>query len=247
MRLLFPLPRNDALARDKAQSFIYFGKETPCVLRHDGNEYHPIFGPTIPVIPNTRVQGRFDLWTVRLLAVTLLVPPSDDSPTWTPIRIDMPNNGVRAILDTASMNSTFSPTTIKSMCDRWFTVGDSDDEQTEQAHADRERFSDHDLVFTFEGTDGAPVDFRCDAAWFFCRLWEDKESRELFRWSHVRSSNDDESDIVVLGMNFFWGAFVKFSAPYEGSDTVPSIQFAAQRAVVEGQKIHGPWDFTFAK
>ncbi len=59
-----------------------------------------MFGPSIPVVPSTRVQGRYDLWTVRLLAITLLVPPSDTSPAWKPIRIDMPDNGVRAILDT---------------------------------------------------------------------------------------------------------------------------------------------------
>ncbi len=97
------------------------------------------------------------------------------------------------------MNSTFPPASIKAMSDLWFRMGDVQQDEP-IPHADRDKFSAHDLVFTFEGAGGAPVEFRCDAAFFLGRLWEDRLVPELFRWSHVRSSNDDESDIAVIGM-----------------------------------------------
>ena len=99
------------------------------------------------------------------------------------------------------MNSTFPPAVIKVMCDHWFKIVDDVKQDETVSHEDLpKKLSDHDLVFTFEGTDGAPVEFRCDAEYFLGRLWEDRSVQELFRWSHVRSSNDDESDIAVLGM-----------------------------------------------
>lgn len=98
------------------------------------------------------------------------------------------------------MNSTLPPAAIKAMCDHWFKRADNVQQDETVSNADRRELSGHDLVFTFEGTDDVPVEFRCDAEYFLCRLWEDRPGRQLFRWSHVRSSNDDESDIAVLGM-----------------------------------------------
>lgn len=57
-------------------------------------------------------EGMYDLWTVRLLSITLCVPPlcqSDvrnaTSPNWLSLPIKMPRNGVRAIMDTGECAS----------------------------------------------------------------------------------------------------------------------------------------------
>ncbi len=59
-------------------------------------------------------EGKYDLWTVRLLLIILCIPPmcqSDlqnaTSPDWLSLPIKMPRNGVHAILDTGEYSSHY--------------------------------------------------------------------------------------------------------------------------------------------
>nr|VWP00250.1 Protein kinase domain-containing protein [Ganoderma boninense] len=201
------------------------------------------------------IPGKYDLWAIRLLSITLFVPPmcgsdirNSTSSTWLPLPIKMPRQGVRAILDTASMNTTLPPSVIQAMCSLWFQMGGLPVDAPIR-HASTDKFAGHRLLFTFaDADDGEEIPFYCDATYFLGQLWDDALFPGL-RWSHVRSSNDEECDVAVLGQylqNFFWSAFVKFNAPYHGSpDSVPSIQLSPQKVFVEGRAADGPWSYSF--
>ncbi|PIL27948.1 hypothetical protein GSI_09983 [Ganoderma sinense ZZ0214-1] len=255
IRLLHPHPIHETYSPRSAGSFVFFGSKLPIeYLGYQGVSYVPSFTPPIPILPSPHMQGKYDLWAVRLLSITLCVPPmcqSDvrnaASPNWLSLPIKMPRHGVRAILDTASMNTTLPPSVIKAICSQWFQM-DGLPVGTPISHASIDMFAGHRLLFTFAGAaDGEEIPFYCDAMYFLGQLWEDTLFPGMLHWSHVRSSNDEQCDVAVLGQNFFWSAFVKFNAPYHDSpDSVPSIQLSPQRAIVDGRPLDGPWSLSFA-
>ncbi|KAM5536452.1 hypothetical protein V8D89_009888 [Ganoderma adspersum] len=247
IRLLHPHPMHETYSPKSVGSFVFFGSKPPVLYHHQGNSYFPSFTPPIPILPSMHTEGIYDLWTVRLLSITLCVPPfcqSDvrnaASPNWLSLPIKMPHNGVRAIMDTASMNTTLPPSVIEAMCSLWFQAGGLPvDTGAPIQHGSTDKFASHVLLFTFAGAaDGEEIPFYCDATYFLGQIWDDALFPSVLRWSHC--------DVAVLGQNFFWSAFVKFNAPYHGSpESVPSIQLSAQRAFIDGRVTDGPWSFSF--
>ena len=93
-------------------SFVFFGSKLPVEYLHEGYLYAPLFTPPIPILPSMHIPGKYDLWAIRLLSITLFVPPMCGSDTrnstssaWLPLPIKMPRQGVRAILDTGECTS----------------------------------------------------------------------------------------------------------------------------------------------
>ncbi|KAL1948571.1 hypothetical protein VTO73DRAFT_12646 [Trametes versicolor] len=95
---------------------------------------------------------------------------------------------------------------------------------------------DHDILFTFEGEDGNPVDFRCTASRFLSSVWrepEDRGTQVLIRGKAVTAGEDAK---WVLGQNFFWTAFVRLDCsftgfqPVAGEGTHVNVRLAPQRS-----------------
>ncbi|TFK79992.1 hypothetical protein K466DRAFT_605703 [Polyporus arcularius HHB13444] len=78
IRLL--IPTGEQLAdNDRTRSFLYFGRGTPCgVSLNDGTLALPEFSPPMLIFPDIRVPTEFHMWTLELVAITLLEPIVDN-------------------------------------------------------------------------------------------------------------------------------------------------------------------------
>ena len=97
------------------------------------------------------------------------------------------------------MNTTLPPSVIEAMCSLWFQMGGFPVDVPIQ-HGSTDKFAGHTLLFTFAGAaDGEEIPFYCDATYFLGQMWDDALFPSVLHWSHVRSSNDEQCDVAVLG------------------------------------------------
>nr|VWP00243.1 Extracellular lipase (EC [Ganoderma boninense] len=263
LRLLWPI-RRFGTGSPHLRSFLYFGDGIPCGVPGLGSKLlTPEFGSQIPIeeaVPHEASnvgERQFRCWTVRLLSMTLLVPliqppnyASSDEPYWKAKTISFPNmdgnGGMRAELDSASAR-TYVPLSVYNDIRRsWLQQPNVPSPQKcDRDIFQREAgcFRGHDIIFRFKGLDTEEVEFRCSAEHFLVSPWYKPKSGFIVPFKAIRPTGDEYgylSEVVTLGMNFFWGAIVRFDAEHRGLRPVPGIdqpyvQLAAQRIVQDGK------------
>ncbi|KAI0632933.1 hypothetical protein C8Q77DRAFT_856289 [Trametes polyzona] len=234
----------------------------PSSGRHRGV---PRFTPPLYVIPTeiTPVNPSYGLWASRLISMTLLVPKvprstmqtpvpwRDNLDDFTPYKVEMPTEtqtsattgsvsalGIAVVLDTGSSHSSFPRQVYEAIGTHWLGIPPPQSE--EEAYSlycpKALDLDDRDIIFTFQGDDGNPVDFRCGASRFLRSPFRfPKEGVDAFDVPIHTTEQFSTSDIsCCLGQNFFWTAFVRLDCEYRGPRPVPGdsrvqIRLAPQR------------------
>ncbi|KAI0767500.1 hypothetical protein C8Q74DRAFT_1280758 [Fomes fomentarius] len=268
IRLLVPdkMQQERCLERMK-QSFLYYGRGFPCgIPSDDGKMFLPVYTPQLHIFPAPRTGSTpvYDMWRLRLLSMTLLEPAGPDlnyevlvQEQWSARRIPIDHTpgsslpGVPVCFDTGSGASVLPKKVVQDIWERWFEQPAStfpppiDGIVLPIWHNRPDNFANHDLVFEFMDSCGEVFDFRCSAEHVLSAPWKvpgTTATSSLFQ----PAAEDHPFEDSVLGVNFFWAAFVKLDSDRGGAkksgDTSPTLQFAAQRIVHNGQVVAGPYD-----
>ncbi|RPD76064.1 hypothetical protein L226DRAFT_570274 [Lentinus tigrinus ALCF2SS1-7] len=218
---------------DPSGSSLYLGDIWPCAVPTSNSSLVPKFTDEIALYATTvgPLGSHRIHYVVEATLVTLYVPKHPEASHWStnpqdwtaiPIVLRDPAAPLRLILDSCASHSYFPPDVVEAIATKWLendpsTIGTG--LYCKPGHG----LDKCDLVFRFVGVDGLGVDYRCNAGPFLTSPWScDGGVRSL-----VRSKQDEKKSCYILGMNFFWTAFVRHVHRLKD----PYIQLAPQRAI----------------
>ncbi|KAI0719809.1 hypothetical protein C8T65DRAFT_635234 [Cerioporus squamosus] len=242
-------PGDSVEENDLSGSFLYFGNIWPCAIPTSTGPLVPRFTDPIKLFPTSVSSSgsskSFSHYAVYATLATLYIPKhpqashaSTDTKDWisVPIHLNDPNAidprgpGLRLILDSCSGNSYFPENVVDEIATKW--LGNSLNQISGLHCKNGHIFDQCDLVFRFVGMGGKEVDYRCTAGHFLSSPWPCVGGVR----SPIRAT-DGEKPPCILGMNFFWTAFVR----HVNRSKDPYVQFAPQRFIdAVGQRFEQP-------
>ncbi|TFK78438.1 hypothetical protein K466DRAFT_657130 [Polyporus arcularius HHB13444] len=272
--LLFPDDELEALADKNVQSFLYYGRGSPCGMLLNGRVLLPKYSPPLYIFPSPETPTEYHFWSLQFLSMTLLQPVAGvadlnhetlDSPQWVQKRIGMPNiraspadtphlPGIRALFDSCSACTVLPRKVVSAIWTSWFGHLEEDFQPKSALsprlwHSDATRFAKHDIVFEFRDYRGTPFNLRCSAQVFLTSPWS--AEGEGTRYAQFVCAKKTDSRFI-LGMNFFWAALIKMNVTHRDSRPVPGrahpyVQLAPQRVIHDGQRVGTAWDLGLHK
>ncbi|TFK81017.1 hypothetical protein K466DRAFT_591511 [Polyporus arcularius HHB13444] len=233
------------------RSFVSFSRYFPCTPAVE-------FSRAIYFHPSEK-DGSHCKWGLRVEGLTLLIPGrvGDERITINAVE-SLRETYFDATLDSANGTSVLPASVVREIQAKWLLNNPAINSGNPYCGPEREALESCDILFTFRSVkDNARVEFRCNAARFLrsnVRLpWHQLGALNLpptatqlqqYRACPLMSTEGR----CVLGINFYWTAFVEHWSTAMGSagmrEEPPYIRLAPQRVIEQGRVTCDDYEFS---